>query len=403
MEKYHIGHEIEKEMRAQGMTARQLAEKINLSPQAVYDIFKKDHITTDRLTMVQRALGRDFFKEFSQVATNGALLAEEEDDSVVKERFEMLMPEDKLRVIDRERFHLLAEEFVNTEHHKPLVIFYNDWQLLKEDIIELYSDRDLRPGQVLYVDLSGLHKKGKSDDEIIRDYKAMPQPILRVSCGNLNESFSFMKRLADETGKKVYAYCLEPNDLKDDHWNGITYWDCAIEAFGSWCEQIHFAYVDDDRQSYRCNRQLYLAYRERSIICFIRHKLSVVPTPNLDEDPDQALVWDWLNNPNRLMEDYRQWIEVVAANNSKLSVFRLMYIDDEVIIQKEDDSKWKIILPACENYERYVWDYVPERLKKAYAITSFWIKADENGVYDYEGSIFQLTCGDTNQNSEEEA
>ena len=160
MEKYHIGHEIEKEMRAKGMTARQLADEINLSPQAVYDIFKKNHIATDRLAEVQRVLGRDFFKELSQVVTNGGVLAEEEDESVVKERFEMLMPEDKLRVIDRERFYQLAEEFVNTEHHKPLVVFYNDWRVFQKDIIELYSDRDLRPGLVLYSVLSYLHKKG---------------------------------------------------------------------------------------------------------------------------------------------------------------------------------------------------------------------------------------------------
>lgn len=86
MEKYHIGHEIEKEMKAQGMSARQLAVEINLSPQAVYDIFKKNFIATDRLAMVQRVLGHDFFKELSEALNNGGVLAEKEDESVVKER-----------------------------------------------------------------------------------------------------------------------------------------------------------------------------------------------------------------------------------------------------------------------------------------------------------------------------
>ena len=401
MEKYHIGHEIEKEMRAKGMTARQLAEEINLSSQAVYDIFKKNHIATDRLADVQHVLGRDFFKELSQVVTNGGVLAEEEDESVVKERFEMLMPEDKLRVIDRERFYQLAEEFVNTEHHKPLVIFYNDWQQIKKDLIELYSDRDLRPSQVVHIDLQGLRKKGKSDDEIIRDYKAMPQPIVRVVCGVYDESFLFMKRLADETGKKVYAYCQAANDLEDDYHGGINYWDRAIESFGSWCEQIHFAYVDDERQSYRRNRQLYLAYKWKDIIWFLRSRFGVLPCPNLDEDSNQALVWDWLNNPNRLMEDYRQWIEEVAANNCQLSVFRLMYIDDEVSIKKEGTSRWKILLPASKNYKLYVADWAIQRLEKAGALTSLWVEADENGVYDYEGSVLQLCFGDSNKGPEE--
>ena len=403
MGKYHIGHEIEKEMRAKGMTARQLAREINLTPQAVYDIFKKNHIATDRLAEVQRVLGRDFFKELSQVVTNGGVLAEEEDESVVKERFEMLMPEDKLRVIDRERFYQLAEEFVNTEHHKPLVIFYNDWQLVQKDIIELYSDSDLRPGQVLYVNLSDMRKKGKSDDEIIRDYKAMPQPIVRVSCGNLNESFSFMKKLADETGKKVYAYCSETNDLQDDHWDGITYRHRAIEAFGGWCKQIHFAYVDDESQSYRRNRQLYLAYKWQDIIRFLWRKFSVLPRCESGEDPNHALVWGWLNNPNRLMEDYREWIGKASASNCQLSVYSLMYMDDEVIIKKEDDSRWRITLPACDNYERYVADWALKRLKKAYALTSLWINADENRIYDHENSLIQNWLERSGQDTETES
>ena len=74
MEQYHIGQEIEKEMRAQGMTAKQLAEKINLTPQALYDIFKKGHIATDRLMDIQHVLGRDFFKELSQLAQHGGML-----------------------------------------------------------------------------------------------------------------------------------------------------------------------------------------------------------------------------------------------------------------------------------------------------------------------------------------
>ncbi len=401
MEKYHIGHEIEKEMRAKGMTARELAGEINLSPQAVYDIFKKDYIATDRLADIQRVLGRDFFKELSDALNNGGMLSEKEDESMVKERFEMLMPENKLRVIDRERFYQLAEEFVNTEHHKPLVIFYNDWQLIQTDIIKLYSDRDLRPGQVVDVNLRDQRKNGKSDDEILRNLKAMPQPIVRVLCLKYDESFLFMKKLADETGKKVYAYCSDPNALNDDYKGGIEYWDHAIEVFGSWYEHIHFAYVDDERQSYRRNRQLYLAYKWRDIIRFIKNKFKVLPSINPEEDPDEALVWEWLNNPDRLMEDYRQWIELVAANNSQLAVYGLMYIDDEVIIRKEGDSKWNIILPACEDYERYVSNWVPERLKKADALTSYWIKADENGVHDYEGSIMQILLRQQSQNAEE--
>ena len=60
------------------MTAKQLAEKINLTPQALYDIFKKSHIATDRLMDIQHVLGRDFFKELSQLAQHGGMLGSRE-------------------------------------------------------------------------------------------------------------------------------------------------------------------------------------------------------------------------------------------------------------------------------------------------------------------------------------
>ena len=74
MEKYHVGHEIEKELRAQGKSARWLADKICLTPQAVYDIFKREYISTARLIKIQRALERDFFMEYSKYIKNGLFI-----------------------------------------------------------------------------------------------------------------------------------------------------------------------------------------------------------------------------------------------------------------------------------------------------------------------------------------
>ena len=78
-EKYHVGNEIKKELSVQGKSARWLADEICLTPQAVYDIFKKDSINTDRLIKIQRALGRDFFMEYSKHIKNGGVVADEED------------------------------------------------------------------------------------------------------------------------------------------------------------------------------------------------------------------------------------------------------------------------------------------------------------------------------------
>ena len=232
MEQYHIGQEIKKEMLSKGMTASQLAEKINLTPQAVYDIFKKNHIATDRLMDVQRVLGRDFFKELSQVAINGGALADEEDENAVKERFEMLMPEDKLHVLDMKALSVLAEEFVMTEHYKPLVIFYaKEWRA--QSAIGNVADVMLGAGKVYDLDLDRQRKKiGKSNDEIIQLVKAMPQPIVNVIGTSDDEGLLFMVNLAQATGKKVYACCRSSQSISNQNLNA-EYSDTAIQRFAA--------------------------------------------------------------------------------------------------------------------------------------------------------------------------
>ena len=400
-QQYHIGKEIEKEMNAQGMSVRELAEKIHLSPQAVYDIFKKNHIATDRLAEIQRVLGRDFFKELSQMAMNNGMLADdaEEDEATLRERFEILVPEDRLHVFDYESFHQLTEEFVNTEHHKPLVIFHTDWQLNQPDIIEIIADRDLRPGQVLNVYLSNLRKKGKSDDEIIRDAKSMPQPILEVSCGNYNDDLLFLKKLADETGKKVYAYCRAENKLVKDNRGLVAYEDRAVESFGAWCDLIHFVFVDDEWQSYRRNRWLYLASFYANSVDVLSFLKAMCPFYVGQETAATTTeIWNWLNDPKLLMEEYRDFLINITAEHPELKLFRLMYFDDdEVHIKRESDTRWIVSLPACENYQRLLQgDWVKEQLEKSNVCTSMWIDADEHDVLDHEGSIYQhVTHGRT--------
>lgn len=67
MEEYHIGKEIEKEVRKQYPSIDAFAKALHRERQTVYDIFKRAHIATDRLMEVSRLLNRDFFKEFSNV------------------------------------------------------------------------------------------------------------------------------------------------------------------------------------------------------------------------------------------------------------------------------------------------------------------------------------------------
>lgn len=383
MEKYHIGHEIEKEMRAQGMTARQLAEKINLSPQAVYDIFKKNHITTDRLAMVQRVLGRDFFKELSEALNNGGMLAEKEDESVIKERFEMLMPEDKLHVLDWEKYYELAEEFVMTEHHKPLIIYTNDWAA-QTSVINHVADNELGIGKVYTLNLQSERKKGKTDDEITQTVKAMPHPIVQVVCPSCDEDFSFMVSLAQTTGKKVFAYCRVSQTI--ENYNGEPeYHDTTIKPFGAWHEQIHFALVDDNRQSYRQTRLLYLADWGEDILSFLKPRM-----PDVLKHKDGDIVLGWLNNPESLYQVYRAWLDARAKSKTRLKDYSLMYMDDELNI-KQDGSRWTLSLPV-DNITEYT--YEDKLMKGSLRRLSMWIEIQNDYIVDFEGSLRQSYLGD---------
>ena len=378
-QQYHIGKEIEKEMNAQGMSVRELADKINLSPSAVYDIFKRPHISTYRLADIQRVLGRDFFKELSQHFNNGSLATSVEDEDVLRERFEMLMPEDRLRALDLQSFYRLAEEFVNTEHHKPLVVFYNDWRLHVPDRIQAIADDLLGSGQVLNVDYFKRQSNGESDDEIINNVKTMPHPIIEVVFPRSNEGLNFLVKLAQATDKKVYGYCEARTSLGNDTLGNLTYCDPTIELFGAWHKMIHFVYVDDEWMTYRKIRQLYLVKTGYDLLSYLWANL-----PDMNRSEDQCLdaetILRWFNDPNQLVEFYRSFIETEAAHTPSLKAFKHMYLDDEVTVKQLSDTRWVVGLIVTKN--DYNFPIEGTRL-------SMWVDINKVGDIDFEYSIMQ--------------
>ena len=383
MEKYHVGHEIEKELRAQGKSARWLADKICLTPQAVYDIFKRKYISTARLIKIQRALERDFFMEYSKYIKNGGVVADEEDESVIKERFEVLMPEDKLHVLNREMYYELAEEFVMTEHHKPLIIYANDWAA-QTSVINNVADAELGIGKVHRLDLKDERKKGKTDDEITQLVKAMPYPIIQVVSPSGDNDFSFLVSLAQVTGKKVFAYCGLIQTI-NNYTNSPEYHDTTIEPFGAWHEQIHFALVDDNRQSYRQTRQLFLADWGEDILSFLKAFM-----PDVLNDNDNDTILEWLNNPESLYEVYRAWLDTRARKLSWLKDFSLMYLDDGLNI-KQEGSRWTVSLPV-DNITEYT--YKDKLMNNSLRQLSMWIEIQNDRIVGFEGSLLQSYLGD---------
>ena len=133
MEEYHIGKEIEKEVRKQYPSIDAFAKALHRERQTVYDIFKRAHIATDRLMEVSRLLNRDFFKEFSNVLHFGET-SEEEDEAEVAECISQLMPENELQVIRAERLHELIDEFFLSERKKPMIIMHDDNDSIVADL-----------------------------------------------------------------------------------------------------------------------------------------------------------------------------------------------------------------------------------------------------------------------------
>ena len=383
MEQYHIGQEIEKEMRSQGMTAKQLAEKINLTPQALYDIFKKSHIATDRLMDIQHVLGRDFFMELSQLAQHAGMTAEEEVENAAREQFEMLLPEDKLHVIDYYALRELAEEFVMSEHHKPLVIFYpNDWTIPGK--FDDTVNHKLGVGKVYQLDLRKEHKQGKSNDEIIHFVQSMPHPVVNISGPGLDdEDFRFMVDLAQATGKQVYAFRKSIQEIVNYQGNP-EYRDTAIAHFSAWHEHIHFAFADREFKTYRKTRQLYLAFFSHDILTFILRNLPGMFDVGNNYDNKSKTVMEWLNNPKLLYKAYREWLDEYINFNDDLKEFRLMYLDDLDI--KQEGSRWILSLPWDSRIEEKYESQLLNRKMKS----SMWIEVKDNRIVDYEGSDYQM-------------
>ena len=79
MEKYHIGQEILKEVKAKFPSVAAFARELCKSSSATYEIFGKTSLDTDLLLKISQLLERDFFREFSEKCLNGEVAVEDKD------------------------------------------------------------------------------------------------------------------------------------------------------------------------------------------------------------------------------------------------------------------------------------------------------------------------------------
>ena len=274
MEEYHIGKEIEKEVRKQYPSIDAFAKALHRERQTVYDIFKRAHIATDRLMEVSRLLNRDFFKEFSNVLHFGET-SEEEDEAEVAECISQLMPENELQVIRAKRLPDLIDEFFLSERKKPMIIMHDDNDSIVADLRKV-AEGILGKGMVKNITIK--QEDIFAFETSITRLSEMPQKAIEINYtgsgneGGFDDIILLAERLATESGKHVVTFCTCINALgilrqtQEPASNRLTYCSWAEECFDTWHKRVHILVADNESKDFTRRHELYRASQSEGYI-----------------------------------------------------------------------------------------------------------------------------------------
>lgn len=250
MNEYHIGKEIEEEVRRQYPSIEAFAKALHRERQTVYDMFKRDQIATDRLMEVSRLLKRDFFKELSDIYKNAA--TNEEAD----EQLDSLMPADQLKIVRYDELEKVIEEYYSTSRKKPLMISAvrgNAWTTL-----EKVGSAVLGEGMIKHL---SLHKNKKRNDLLdlktrISELSALPYKGFLITWGGSLEDYEkiipFAEKLISESGKFVIIYrsfYITPSAAHRLE-KGMS--DEEL-LFNIWHKRVHIFVADNEKEDYVTN------------------------------------------------------------------------------------------------------------------------------------------------------
>ncbi len=323
MSEYHIGEEINKEMRRQGMTLSDFARALHRERPTVYNIFKKRHIATDTLAKICRLLNRDFFKELSRVNFNYQEMAEEDDSPDLKESVSALMPEDELHSVpDNYMLEEIVEEFLLSDREKPLVIFYTP--LLPGERKPTLQTRIERLalslwGQEDRKHVCELRQWGPEDTDIYMSTCVVDEVKLKsyvLNDKHYRVAMGMAKRSALHEGCRTILYIpIEngTNKMRLGRTGGLVYDDIAEELFEAWKDEAHFVYAP--ALGPRLTRELYHAYRRTGIIDRLIERLTVGDDISMD-------LYDFI-----IAHDILEVDEIKEADSTGLSRIKVYYTD----------------------------------------------------------------------------
>ncbi|MBD5215536.1 MAG: helix-turn-helix domain-containing protein [Bacteroidales bacterium] len=326
MNEYHIGEEINKEMRRQGMKPADFARALRRERQTVYDIFKKRHIATDTLADICRILNRDFFKDLS-IANFNPLDIDEDEDSDLTEAVSALMPENELHAFPNNYIlDEVVEEFLLSDREKPLVIFYTPQLIenrktslqsrVERQVLRLMGNDDhdhcceFRPYATGDSNISVSECKGKLTSLLLHDT-------------NYTKAMRLATQMAKHPGRNTILYipvANGSNEIRRGRTGGLVYEDIAEELFEAWKEAAHFVYAPALLP--RLTRELYRAYRRTGTIDCLIERLS-------KGDDVSMPLYDLIFG-----HDILEVEEVKEADSTGLARIRVYYPDTDKMPEK---------------------------------------------------------------------
>ena len=366
MEKYHIGQEILKEVKAKYPSVTAFAKDLCKSSSATYEIFGKTSLDTDLLLKVSKLLDRDFFREFSEKCLNGEVAVEDKD--MTENHINCLLPEDELHVFTYDKHEMVLEEYFLLPRKKPLVAFCG-WKDREEEIKltcvigeNIFGKGMVRPLRFNSKNLADLEAQ-------IPMLTSIPQKafVILYSGSGLQNGYDHVILLAEKllaaSGKHVVLICSNRN------WVSITndkavYSSNVEPTFDTWKERIFACVLDNSQNDFVYNRELYYAIKGCGYIDAIRNCLGFIHPDGIDEEKVKQLI---------------------AEAKEKLSTFK-----DTII--KEDEERERhlisslVVRPEDKKFERYM----------SKDSVSIWIDISKatGTILDWQGSFKSMIFGD---------
>ena len=331
MEKYNIGQEILKEVKAKYPSVTAFAKDLCKSSSATYEIFGKTSLDTDLLLKVSKLLDRDFFREFSEKCLNGEVAVEDKD--MTENHINCLLPEDELHVFTYDKHEMVLEEYFLLPRKKPLVAFCG-WKDREEEIklTCVIGENIFGKGMVrsLRVDSNNL-----ADLEAqIPILTSIPQKafVILYRGRGLDNGYDYVilltEKLLAASGKHVVLICSNRNWVNE---YSLEYSSYAEPAFDTWKDRIFACVLDNSQNDFVYNRELYNAIKGCGYIDAIRNCFG-----SHMEDIDEEKVK-----------------QLIAEAKEKLSTFK-----DTII--KEDEERERhlisslVVRPEDKKFERYM-------------------------------------------------